>query len=130
MQVLAFILLALEIENFLVLAALMLYGVTFSVYVAFYPDSRSYFSSLVAYLWRIGICFFIQSFVFSWNVKDENTETVALFLISLPLFLLPSYFFYLWGKGSLRRLVYRLFNKSQDEPSREARADALSFKKR
>lgn len=117
MQVLAFIMLALEIENFLVLAALMLYGVTFSVYVAFYPDNRSYFSSLVAYLWRIGICFLIQSFVFSWNVKDEYTETVALFLLSLPLFLLPSYLFYLWGKGSLRRWVCRLFKKSQDELS-------------
>ncbi|MBP1971424.1 hypothetical protein J2Z83_003563 [Virgibacillus natechei] len=109
MQALAFILLALEIENFLVLAALMLYGVTFSVYVALSPDNRSYFLSLVAYLWRIGICFLIQFFLFSWNVKDEYTGIVALFLLSLPLFLLPSYLFYLWGKGSLRRLVYRLY---------------------
>ncbi|TFJ92767.1 STM3941 family protein [Lentibacillus salicampi] len=120
MQVLAFILLALAIEDFLVLTAFMLYGVTFSVYVALYPDNRSYFSSLVAYLWRIGICFLIQFFLISWNVKDEYTGTVALFLLSLPLFLLPSYLFYLWGKGSLRRLVYHLSSKSQDERVRDS----------
>ncbi|MDX8045386.1 STM3941 family protein [Gracilibacillus sp. S3-1-1] len=108
MYVLAVILLALKIENFLGLAALILYGVTFSVYVALYPDKRSYFLSLVAYLWRIGICFLLQSLLFSWNVRDEYTGTVVLFLLSLPLFLVPSYLFYLWGKGSLRRLVYHL----------------------
>ncbi|MFD1068254.1 STM3941 family protein [Oceanobacillus locisalsi] len=111
----AFILVSLEVENFFVLAAFLLYSVSFSVYVALYPGKRGYKSSLIAYLWRIGICYLIQLFLISWNVSDEYIVVVRLFLLSLPLFLLPSYLFYLWGKGSLKQLANSLFDKRQEE---------------
>lgn len=116
-QVLAFIFINTEIEDFFVLAVLIMYGLTFAAYVAFYPRNRNYVISLIAYLWRIVICFLIQFFLIGWVGRNGDSSILGSLLFSLVLFIPPSYLFYLWGKGNLRRLMYRLFNKKEDVTS-------------
>ena len=110
MLAIVYLLIAIEMMSIVGIVALIWFGLTFSIYVALYPEKRNYFLSLIAFLWRIAICFVIEFTLITWTVNNAYLGDVGLMIYTLPLFLPPSYIFYLWGKGGLGQLVSRISN--------------------
>lgn len=102
LEVFALLFDAAGIGGYFIWAGLVVYGMTFSFYVSLHPKKRGYFLSLVAFFWRICICFVIQFFFFIFTIKDEPEDLFGSYVFSIPFFLLISYLFYLFGKKGLK----------------------------
>src|SRR5699024_4657728 len=113
MLAIVYLLIATEMMSIVGIVALIWLGLTFSIYVALYPEKRNYLLSLIAFLWRVAICFVIECTLITGTVDDAQRGDVGLMIYTLPLFLPPSYIFYLWGKGGLGQLVSRISNKGK-----------------
>src|SRR5699024_11669965 len=96
MLAIVYLLIAIEMMSIVGIVALIWFGLTFSIYVALYPEKRSYFLNLIAFLWRFAICFAIEFTLFIYTVNNAFLGDFGLIIFSLHLFFKYMFFFFLY----------------------------------